>query len=187
MNTPGEHEYHSFQVVFNTYYNSLCNYARSFLRDENASEDIVQEVFTRVWERRRDLIGSEEIRYYLFTAVRNNCISQMRKEKKRGVTDWDNGSAGSAQDKEYTQHKDSGEKEYRALIHTAIEGLPPGCREVFLLSRLSGMTYKEIAKSLDISEKTVENQMSKALKLMRSFLKERGIYLVWAALANVFL
>jgi len=181
MSTPGEHHYRSFQIVFNTYYNSLCNYAYGFLQDEDASEDIVQEVFTRIWERRQDLIGTEEVRYYLFTAVRNNCISQMRKDKKRDIIDWDDGSVW------YTQDKEDSVKDYRALIQKAIEGLPPRCREVFLLSRLSNMTYKEIAGSLDISEKTVENQMGKALKLMRTFLKERGMYLVWAALANIFL
>lgn len=168
---PDAHQYHAFQVVFDTWYNVLCNYAYSYLKDEDACEDVVQEVFTRIWEHRPDLIGTEDLRYYLFTAVRNNCISQLRKEKKNNVTHWDNESA------EYMQEEEDGEKEQErsAAIQKAIEGLPPRCKEVFLLSRISNMTYKEIAKSLDISEKTVENQIGKALKLIR------------AALVNIFL
>ncbi|MBN9385757.1 MAG: RNA polymerase sigma-70 factor [Chitinophagaceae bacterium] len=173
---PDAEQYRAFQVVFDTYYNALCNYAYSYLKDEDACEDIVQEVFTRIWEHRANLIGTEEIRYYLFTAVRNNCISQLRKEKKNSTVQWESGSPEYIQDKaEYIQDKEEREKDYRAAIQKAIEGLPPRCREVFLLSRISNMTYKEIAKSLDISEKTVENQIGKALKLIR------------ASLVNIFL
>lgn len=166
---PDAHQYSAFQVVFDTWYNALCNYAYSYLKDEDACEDIVQEVFTRIWEHRPNLIGTEEIRYYLFTAVRNNCISQLRKEKKNSTIHWENESS------EYIQDKEDKERDYRAQIQKAIDGLPPKCREVFLLSRISNMTYKEIAKSLGISEKTVENQIGKALKLIR------------AALVNIFL
>jgi len=180
MSMPEGHQYHTFQIIFDTYYNALCSYACSYLKDEDASEDIVQEVFTRIWEHRRDLIGREDLRYYLFTAVRNNCISQLRKEKKSSAREWYDGYL------DYIQDKEEGEQHYRAVLQKAIEELPPRCKEVFLLSRISNMTYKEIAGSLGISEKTVENQMGKALKLIRAFLKSKGVYLVWAALANIF-
>jgi RNA polymerase sigma-70 factor (ECF subfamily) len=180
MSTNRDHLYHSFQVVFNTWYNSLCNYADSFLKDESACEDIVQDVFMRVWKDRPDLIGTEGIRYYLFTAVRNNCITKLRREKKAGVVEWEDEAV------DYIQDKENGPTDYMALVQTAIEGLPPRCREVFLLSRISNMTYKEIAASLGISVKTVENQLSKALKMIRAFLKDKGVYLAWA-LVNIFL
>jgi RNA polymerase sigma-70 factor (family 1) len=180
MSTNRDHLYHSFQVVFNTWYNSLCNYANSFLKDECACEDIVQDVFMRIWKDRPDLIGTEGIRYYLFTAVRNNCITKLRREKKAAVVDWKDEAV------DYIPDKENGPTDYMALVQTAIEGLPPRCREVFLLSRISNMTYKEIAASLDISVKTVENQLSKALRMIRAFLKDKEAYLVWA-LANIFL
>src|SRR5258708_20888368 len=81
MDIPHEYQYRQFQIAFTTYYNSLCNYALNFVKNEDTSEDIVQEVFTRIWEIRRDLIGTDAIRYYLFTAVRNNCITHLRREK----------------------------------------------------------------------------------------------------------
>jgi RNA polymerase sigma-70 factor (ECF subfamily) len=76
--------------------------------------------------------------------------------------------------------------EYRVLLGKAIDSLPPKCREVFLLSRISDMSYKEIAAALGISQKTVENQLGKALKILRAFLKDKGVYLAWG-MVNFFL
>ena len=179
MSANKEQQYHSFQQLFDTLYNVLCNYAHSFLKDRDKSEDIVQEVFIRIWEDRPQMIGTEGIRYYLFTAVRNNCISVLRKEKRQIVLGLDEKMAEPSP--EIREDAD-----YRTLIRIAIDELPPKCREVFLLSRFSKMTYKEIASSLDISEKTVENQLSKALRSIRTFLKDKGVYLAWA-LVNIFM
>jgi RNA polymerase sigma-70 factor (ECF subfamily) len=176
MHKDNRDSYHIWQQVFETWYDPLCNYAYSYTKDRNACEDIVQEVFVRIWEDRPQLIATDGVRYYLFTAVRNNCISYLRKTNKH-----DSGDPDEVRPV-FIQHKTE-QAEYRELVRQAIGILPPKCREVFLLSRFSNMTYKEIASSLDISEKTVENQMSKALKLMRAFLKDNGIYLMWA-LAN---
>jgi RNA polymerase sigma-70 factor (ECF subfamily) len=173
MSTDREELYYLFQQVFDTWYNALCNYACSYLKDTDICEDIVQETFIRIWEDRPQIIRTEGIRYYLFTAVRNNCISYLRKAKRHSTMDLDDQPAAYIQDKEE-------EPDYRTLVRKAIDELPPRCREVFLLSRFSNMTYKEIAGSLDISEKTVENQMTKALKMMRAFLRENGVYLAWA-------
>src|SRR5262249_8733729 len=69
----------------------------------------------------------------------------------------------------------SGERDEMAVLQEAIDRLPPKCREIFLLSRFSKLSYKEIASSLDISPKTVENQLGKALKLLRAYLKANGV------------
>lgn len=74
--------YHQFQKVFEEYYNPLCNYAFTFLKDLSSSEDVVQELFVKVWEKRQDLITSDTIRFYLFTAVRNNSLTFLQREKK---------------------------------------------------------------------------------------------------------
>lgn len=179
MNIPREHLYGPFEVVFKTYYNSLCNYAFTFVKSTDLSEDIVQETFVRIWEDRPELIPSDGFRYYLFTAVRNNCISHLRRKKHQRVEwkeeDFVDPAAVFLKETE-------GETDRMSILDKAIGSLPPKCREVFLLSRISNMTYKEIAQSLGISVKTVENQLGKALKIMRGFLKEKGIVIIWALL-----
>jgi RNA polymerase sigma-70 factor (ECF subfamily) len=169
-----EHLYRQFKTVFHTYYNSLCNYAFTFVKNEDASEDIVQEVFMKIWEGRRDLLMEDSVRYYLFTAVRNNSITWLRQKKNSAITAWD----GEEIFNEPAPERNREEPDQRLMLQSAIGRLPPKCREVFLLSRLSGLTYKEIAASLGISVKTVENQLGKALKIIRVFLKEKGVYLV---------
>lgn len=173
MSIPQEHLYRQFQIVFNAYYNSLCNYAFTFVKNEDTSEDIVQDIFMKIWEGRRELIMEASIRYYLFTAVRNNSITHLRQQKNTG--EW-NGE--DIPDEPAAEKEQGSDRDYRLLLQKGIDRLPPKCREVFLLSRFSNMTYKQIAASLDISVKTVENQLGKALKNLRVFLKEEGIYLV---------
>lgn len=165
--------YQKFESVFAEFYASLCNYALTYVKDAQLSEDIVQEVFARVWERRKDLLLTDAIRFYLFTAVRNNCISHLRREKSSGSVAFADTEAGDfpvVQASEVHQPIDDGQ-----LLAEAINELPGKCREIFVLSRLGNMKYKEIAEALDISIKTVENQLGKALKLMREFLKKKGI------------
>jgi RNA polymerase sigma-70 factor (family 1) len=198
MNTPESHLYRQFKAVFDTYYNSLCNYAFTFTKNAESSEDIVQDLFIKIWEDRRELLMENTIRYYLFTAVRNNSISWLRQEKKFVLVEWTEREEAYADTAEamgsgFQQGSPAGSvqepatvADYRKLLEKGILGLPPKCREVFELSRFSHMTYKEIASSMGISVKTVENQLGKALRILRSFLKENGVYLAWALL-NYFL
>ncbi|MHA4809241.1 RNA polymerase sigma-70 factor [Flavitalea flava] len=171
-----EHLNRQFQAVFNAYYNSLCNYAFHYVKNADTSEDLVQETFLKIWQDRRELILSDTIRYYLFTAVRNNSITYLRQEKNTGLLPW-GGQDISAEP--VRRGEVESQEEYEWLLNKAIDRLPPKCREVFLLSRIGKLTYKQIAVNLDISVKTVENQMSKALKMMRQFLKEKGIYMAF--------
>ncbi|HEY4061914.1 MAG TPA: RNA polymerase sigma-70 factor [Puia sp.] len=200
MSIPESHLYRQFQAVFDTYYNSLCNYAFTFTKNAESSEDIVQELFIKIWEDRRDLLMKNTIRYYLFTAVRNNSISWLRQEKKVVLVEWNEheetyamavqpAAAGAA-----TSAAGAGSlfgeervavEDYREILEKGMATLPPKCREVFVLSRFSHMSYKEIASSLGISVKTVENQLGKALKILRVFLRENGVYLAYA-LVNFF-
>jgi RNA polymerase sigma-70 factor (family 1) len=195
MNTPESHQYRQFQAVFDTYYNSLCNYAFTFTKRAESSEDIVQELFIKIWEDRRELLTENTIRYYLFTAVRNNSISWLRQEKKFVLVEWNEREEAYAGTMEpvtipasryISGEEEPGTKDYHGLLEKGLEELPPKCREVFVLSRFSHMTYKEIASGLGISVKTVENQLGKALKILRAFLRENGVYLAWAMI-NFFL
>lgn len=174
MSTDRDPLYQDFQDIFHLWYDPLCNFAYSFLKDDSASEDIVQEVFLRVWQDRPDIIATDGVRYYLFTAVRNNCISKLRKEGK--------GLLKALEDEDavdFIKDDDREETDYMSLVAIAIENLPPACKRVFLLSKIANMSYKDIAGVLGISIRTVENQVGKALRLIRAFLKEKD---AWIAL-----
>ena len=174
--------YRQFQVVFRTYYNRLCNYAFTFTKDADASEDLVQDLFIKIWEQRRGLLKEASIRYYLFTAVRNNCITWLRREKQSATIQL-TGYETMAVTMDYREDLADEERDRKLLLEQAIAQLPPKCKEIFLLSRFGKLSYKEIATNLDISPKTVENQLGKALKTLRAFLKESGVCLTLALLA----
>lgn len=168
------HHYQRFESVFGDLYQPLCSYAFTFVQDSNMSEDVVQEVFTRIWETRKDLLLTDNIRFYLFSAVRNNCITHLRRLKTGRTTPWNDKALA---DNLPVPPKEPGDKDqYEQLLRAAIDLLPEKCREVFVLSRISRLKYKEIAAILGISAKTVENQLGKALKLIREFLKKRDIH-----------
>jgi RNA polymerase sigma-70 factor (ECF subfamily) len=156
-----------FQQLFSAEYSKLCRYALSYMQDAQSEEDVVQETFIRIWETKQDLISSPDIRYYLVTAVRNNCISALRKLKSSSIHYPEN--APEPEPEPFftaTQHReDATEKTSR--IAAAWNLLPPKCKEVFLLVKMHSMSYKQVAESLDISIKTVENQMGKALRVLR--------------------
>lgn len=173
--------YQAFQRVFEQYYNTLCNYALNYLNEIATSEDVVQEVFTRIWEKRKDLIQSDTIRFYLFSAVRNNCLTYMQKEKRAGITAL-NDYEVSDEPRNNLEDTAQPEVDYKAKLSEAMNQLPPKCREVFLLSRMSNQSYKEIADSMEISVKTVENQIGKALKILRAFMRDQKILLLVLAI-----
>jgi RNA polymerase sigma-70 factor (ECF subfamily) len=168
-------QYQLFQEAFRQYYQPLCQYAFTLVKEPHACEDIVQEIFLRVWEKKQDLIGTEALRFYLYTAVRNNCLTHLEKIKKTVVT-------GLTGDEAMTPEETVPEKnpgtDFNGLVATALERLPPKCREVFVMSRLGRLTYQQVADTLGISVKTVENQMGKALKIMRAFVKENQLFIV---------
>jgi RNA polymerase sigma-70 factor (ECF subfamily) len=165
-----------FESIFRQHYQRLCSYAFTYLKDKESSEDIVQEVFIKIWENDKIQIGADKLKFYLFTAVRNNCLTRIQKSKKVYFRELKEDDAAE----EIKIRLDSVEKntDPKVLISKAMEQLPPRCREVFMLSRLSGYSYRQITDSLGISVKTVENQMSKAIKVMKTFAKENEIYLL---------
>jgi RNA polymerase sigma-70 factor (family 1) len=166
-----EQLYRLFQETFYKHYEPLCKYAFTIVKEPHSCEDIVQETFLRVWEKKQNLIGSEELTWYMYTAIRNNCLSFIEKKQKTVLGDFNGqeiidtpGERPSPTTKE---------KDYDTLLKEALTNLPPKCREVFVLSRVSNLTYKQIGDSLGISIKTVENQMGKALKILRAYIKQK--------------
>lgn len=135
------------------------------------SEDIVQEVFLKVWETRKDIILTEGVRFYLFAAVRNNSVAHLNKERRMITVPFEPAAYAGEVD-EVTEDR---ERAYRQILKDGIDTLPPKCKDVFLLSRMGKMSYQEIADSCGISVKTVENQVGKALKMLRAFAKTAKI------------
>jgi RNA polymerase sigma-70 factor (ECF subfamily) len=159
----------SFQQLFEQQYEPLCRYAYTFLHDEHTCEDVVQDTFVKIWETKSELIDTPAIRYYLFTAVRNNCISYLRKQKTSGTVYTDETPEPEPEPSLPESHLRSLEDEQSRRIAEALNQLPPKCREVFLLVKWQGLSYKDAAAALDISVKTVENQMGKAIKTFRDW------------------
>ena len=167
--------YQAYQELFHSQYNDLCNYAYSFLKDDAAAEDVVQETFIKLWEKHRELISIPNIKAYLFRAVRNNSISALRKlnteEAGNKGFEW---MADIAEDPN-VQEIENARPYYEQLIYEAIANLPPQCREVFTCCRINGMTHQQTAAKLGLSSKTVENYMGRALKLLRKSLQQYGL------------
>lgn len=164
-----------FKDLFNREYNKLCRYALTYMQDENLAEDIVQDTFIKIWEQKKDLIASEQIRFYLITAVRNNCISHIRKQKTQQTQFTDTTPEPDPEPFITTRQRNEIADEQAKAIKKALDELPPKCKEVFLLVKMQGMSYKQAAETMEISVKTVENQMGKAIKILRDLALSRPV------------
>jgi RNA polymerase sigma-70 factor (ECF subfamily) len=160
----------SLEQLFKTYYNSLVRFAMGIIKDQSDAEDAVQQVFVKLWENREGLSIHTAIKAYLYMAVKNTCFNRLKQqEKKYWLEDGMDDDIQFSVDNTMQQiHTKSLEKQ----IQQSLEMLPPKCGLIFKLSRFEEKSYKEIAEILNISVKTVENQMGKALQLMRESLKE---------------
>jgi RNA polymerase sigma-70 factor (ECF subfamily) len=160
----------AFEMIFKTYYQPLCNYAYTFLRDKEEAEEIVQTTFLSVWEKRGGMTIRTAVKPYLYAMVRNACLNVIKHEKIKQKHAVEEISLSSHSHDSVAHTVASSELESR--IHNAMERLPEQCRLVFKLSRFEELKYAEIAEQLGISVKTVENHMGKALKIMREQLKD---------------
>ena len=160
----------AFEMVFRTFYQPLCNYAYTFVQDRDAAEEIVQSTFLNVWEKGDNLVIHTAVKPYLYAMVRNACLNVIKHEKiKQQHADLE--LAVADRSIESVAHTVMA-SELEDKIQQAMEKLPQQCRLVFKLSRFEELKYAEIAEHLDISIKTVENQMGKALRIMREELKD---------------
>ncbi len=159
-----------FDYVFNYYYSSLCAFSMQFLCDRNAVEDLVQDFFVSLWmDSPRHTINSS-LKSYLFAGVKNRCLDF---RKHQGVIKKHQSFVlfSTKQEDNSTEHF-LAESELRLVVENCVEKLAPRCREIFELSRLKGLTNHEIAVELGLSKRTVELQISNALKTLRKELAE---------------
>ncbi|MCE3259059.1 MAG: hypothetical protein K0S12_700 [Bacteroidetes bacterium] len=156
-----------FEKLFKSHYTLLCNVTFRIIKDEQAAEDIVQEVFLKLWQRKDRLEDVVNFKAYLVRAVTNASIDHLKNNRSVMALTRVNDEDRKADNAEQAIIQ----KELEARIERALQLLPPKCRAIFVLSRHEGMKYKEIAEHLQISVKTVENQMGIALEKMRNELK----------------
>ena len=154
--------------LFNEYYGDLCRKAFRILNNKVISEDIVQDVFLKLWENRKKIHIQTSLKAYLSRMVFNESISYLRKNKE--LIDFSDNIEIEDIHSNFTDEKID-QNELKGIIDNAINKLPPACKTIFLLSRFDKLTYKQIAEKLDISIKTVENQMGKALKILRKTIR----------------
>lgn len=160
----------AFEMIFRTYYQPLCRYAYSFLQDKEEAEEVVQASFISVWEKRNNIAIETSLKSYLYRMVRNSCLNVIKHEKVKQQHVAHELAVSEVAYESVSQKVQAAELEIR--ITEAMKTLPEQCRLVFQLSRFEELKYQEIADQLQISVKTVENHMGKALKLMREQLKD---------------
>lgn len=153
----------TFRYLFETYYNALCNYACLSMGMGQDAEDVVMEVFEHIWDKRESLGTIESPKSYLFKSVHHKAIEKMRLKKLETVP-------LEADKIVVPDYKDEISDNYllKERIFQCIGQLPAQCRIIFVKSKIEGMSHKEIALELQISAKTIENQITKAFKLIKS-------------------
>jgi RNA polymerase sigma-70 factor (ECF subfamily) len=163
----------AFEQVFKSHFKRLHAYACTILRDETDAEEMVQQVFFKLWERnvRKDSFGENlslagSVTAYLYRAVHNESLNYIKHQKVR--SDHKLHIAYSMKNEAEHPAKKLLAGEMEKKIHEALNELPEQCRTIFQMSRFDELKYREIADKLGISVKTVENQMGKALKILRT-------------------
>lgn len=171
----------AYSHLLDLYYKELCNYATSLARDDFKSEDIVQSVIIRMWDKREKLNADISIKNYLYKSVYNEFIDQYRKDLSVSILE-----RKYIEGIDYFIENETENKSKRLikLVKKEIKELPKKCKETFLLSKKSGLSYKEIADFQNLSVNTVENQMAKALSILRKKLKDNMTLLLFLLLEN---
>lgn len=160
----------AFELLFHFYYPGLVMFSTQFTTDRNESEEIVQDFFVKLWQRHQQISLTESLKSYFFLSVKNGSLNFLKHKKVeekyiREMTDLANQHLAYNPDLYL-------ESELQEKVKNAIDLLPEKCREIFIMSRIQGLKNDEIAANLNISKRTVETQISKALKVLRLELKD---------------
>ena len=155
----------AFKSLFETYFTPLCRFIYLHLDDKNVAEELAMDIFIYLWENRETFQIQLSLKAYLFQAAKNKCLNELRKKKETVGLD------GVEVSTINTSVSTLETEELYRLIQEAVFSLPDKCRNIFLLSRSENLTNQEIARRLNISVKTVEGQITTALKKIKKFFK----------------
>lgn len=159
----------AYEILFRKYYSLLCNYSYKILKDIDTAEEIIQDLFFNIWEKRNDLLIETSVKSYLFKSAYNRSILFLRHKSVAGRY------ADYIRNIDDRVEPDASEelslKELNEVIDRTLEEMPERQRKIFSLSRFEGLKYHEIARKLSLSVKTIESNMGKALKQFRKNIK----------------
>jgi RNA polymerase sigma-70 factor (ECF subfamily) len=170
MNQLSFSDLRSFEELFRQYYQMLCSYAFRFVNDYDTAEEIVQDLFYKLWEKRDELQINLSVKSYLYSAVHHRCLKYI--EHRNVETKYRNYYLLHESEIDNEPQNATGIHELQGIIDQTLDSLPERCSRIFRLSRFEGLKYQEIALKLSVSIKTVEANMGKALKLLRKNLKD---------------
>ncbi|MDO7849990.1 RNA polymerase sigma-70 factor [Hymenobacter convexus] len=159
----------AFDALFRHYSALVYRFAFSYLKSRPVAEEIVQECFIKIWEKREQVRDDQPLKSYLFTIAHHAVLNELRRDQHHLRLQ---GQVAAGRPESVTNEAEYEEMEN--LYQAALEQLPPKQREVFVLSRQQGLTYPEIAEMQGLSVKTVEAHIARALKTMRSYLRLHG-------------
>ena len=159
----------AFSLLFQTYYTDLVLFCGNFIKDKDSCEDIVQSIFLKLWNERKNIQIETSLKSYLLKAVRNSCFDEFRHLEivRQYESDYENPVLDCYDTENYVLYSDL----YDHLRY-ALEQVPEQYREAFVMNRFEGLKYREIALKLNVSERTVEVRVSKALEILRKQLKD---------------
>lgn len=160
----------AFETLFREHYEMLCHFARKLLGNMEEAEELVQDLFVQLWDKRDQLPEAMSMRSYLFTAARNRCLNVIKHHKIRDKHQEAVKMAPPAPAPDAAQELEHAE--LQARIGDAIDKLPDRCQQIFRMSRFEGLKYSEIGQQLGISPRTVETQIGKALRILRGELQD---------------
>ena len=160
----------AFEVLFKDHFKALHAYATVMLKDEEMAEEIVQQLFLKLWEKRERLQIDTSIKAYLYRAVYHDSLNYLKHLKVRKVHE--DHTSYQMRDAAYEPSKNLETRELELRLDEALKELPEQCRTIFQMSRFEELKYREIAERLQIAPKTVENQMGKALRILREKLAD---------------
>jgi len=162
-------DYQKFNILFFRYYACLCSFVSGIVKDQLAAEDIIQDLFIRIWEKRSNLQIHENVAGFLYTAAKNAALNHLRGEKSRKNLQLNIPKVDLSVDGEFLEHE-----EFKRMLNECIDRLPDRCRQVFVMERMEGYKQKEISEKLDISVKTIKNQLWKAVKYLKACLEKNN-------------
>lgn len=164
----------AFNKVYNQYINRLSFFIFKYIKDKELTEEILQELFINLWQSRNKLTNIDNLTNYLYTSAKNLMVNKLKNLVTRKLHESKYLSYQQIIDNEEDTHEKNNLDQF-ILLSKAIDSLPEKCRTIFELSKYEGLTYNEIAKHLDISVKTVENQIGTAFKKIKEFFQQNNI------------